>query len=179
MDYDAFEHRHRFSAWAAARAAQRGFASVVVLRDALQGSGIVEFVRNPATLNCDATGFDAHHRRLCTKIISLLLRQVRAEVSYGRAAKLVAVYLKSMFVLGPAGSSSVACVAHPPIDSILLRNLAASDKGTAKSRARWRTTRWTRLDRRAYFRLIGELRKILPPGAPFWTLEQYWTVTET
>jgi hypothetical protein len=47
MPYDLVEHRHRFSVWAAARAAQRGLKGgrIEVLRDALEQSGVVEFAK--------------------------------------------------------------------------------------------------------------------------------------
>lgn len=99
-----------------------------------------------------------------------------ANVTYGRAAKLVAVYLKSMIVLGPDGPSSLASIAHPPIDRILLRNLASSDV-TSPHKSNWRTTTWTTLDEQSYYALISQLRGVLAKSEPFWKLEKYWTVT--
>lgn len=47
MHYDVFEHRHRFARWAAARAAQRGFATTETIVDALDATRIRDFVSDP------------------------------------------------------------------------------------------------------------------------------------
>ncbi len=176
MDYEPFDHRHRFAVWAAARAAQRGFAPVEVLRAALEATDIVHFVRDPASVQVDERAFEAHHRRWCTAIVEFLAEKGIANVTYGRAAKLVAVYLKSMIVLGPDGPSSLASIAHPPIDRILLQNLASSDVASPH-KSEWRATTWTTLDEQSYYALISQLRGVLAKSEPFWKLEKYWTVT--
>ena len=177
VNYKTFDHRHRFAVWAAARAAQRGFATVEALRGALEATDIVEFVRDPTSLGVDDTAFETHHRRWCKAIVNFLEEKGLPNVSYGRAAKLVAVYLKSMIVLGPDGESSLGSAAHPPIDRILLQNLASSDI-TSPHKAGWRTTTWTTLDEQSYYALVSELRSVLAENEPFWKLEKYWTVTE-
>lgn len=177
MSYDLFEHRHRFAVWAAARASQRGFASVEMLRDALEGSDIVRFVRRPESLNVNAKAFEAHHRRWCTAIIERLDGQGIANVSYGRVAKLIAVYLKTMVVVGPHATSSLASVAYPPVDRILLHHLASSDLDSPH-KSKWRVTTWTTLDDARYYALMSELRGALTKDEPFWKLERYWTVTD-
>jgi hypothetical protein len=177
MPYEFFEHRHRFAVWAAARATQRGFATVEMLRDALEASGIEGFVLDPNSLATDEMAFDRHHRDWCRAIMGFLSEKKLANVTFGRAAKLVAVYLKSMIILGSGATSSLAAVAHPPIDRILLRNLASSDiKSSYKPR--WRTTNWTTLDEPSYYALISQLKGVLARGEPFWKLEQYWTVID-
>lgn len=176
MPYDLFEHRHRFASWAAARAAQRAFASVDILRAALEETDLADFLRQPASVRTDTATFERHHRRWCSTILGVLEENGVPGATYGRAAKLVAVYLKSMVVLGPASGSPLSAVIHPPIDSLLLENLAAS--GLAPSYApRWRRLRWTRLDEPAYYELIAELKTVLRDGEPFWKLEEYWTVS--
>ena len=97
--YDLVEHRHRFSVWAAARAAQRGLkgGKVDVLRDALEQSGVVAFAKaNDGPI--DQRSFDEVHRAWCRSIIAYLgSRDVPA--TFGRAAKLIAIYLKGMVIL--------------------------------------------------------------------------------
>lgn len=178
MDYEFFDHRHRFAVWASARAAQRGWlgARVEVLRDALESTDIVHFVRDPASVQVDERAFDAHHRHWCTEIVDFLAEKGIAEVAYGRVAKLVAVYLKSMVVLGPDGTSPLASIAHPPIDRILLKNLASSDV-VSPHKSKWRATTWTTLDEQSYYALISQLRDVLAKSEPFWKLEKFWTVT--
>lgn len=170
-DYDLFEHRHRFAVWAAARAAQRGFASVALLREALEATDLVDFLLGPGSLETGAATFDALHRRWCSAIVDFLHERGIDGPAYGRAAKLVAVYLKAMIVTGPHPDSRLASVAHPPIDRILLKNVSAATRSP-----RWRTLAWTQLDERSYYELIAEFRVLLPEQEPFWKLERYWTV---
>ncbi|TVQ30178.1 MAG: hypothetical protein EA376_13895 [Phycisphaeraceae bacterium] len=176
MPYTLFEHRHRFAIWAAARAAQRGFTSVRVLRDALESTDIAAFLRDPASLETDQAAFDGRYRGWCIAALGFLENAGVANSTFGRVAKLVAVYLKSMVITGPHAESRLAGVIHPPIDAILLKNLARSEAGSQFPQ-RWRTMRWTMLDEQAYSTLIAELRRVLPEGEPFWKLEEHWTIT--
>ena len=130
MPYDLPEHRHRFAVWAAARAAQRGFTTVRNLRDALQATDIRETLAAPGTLQISAAQFDVLHRGWCSSICSNLIARQISKTTYGRAAKLVAVYLKAIVILGEACDSALAHNMHPPIDRILLQTLAASTLGT-------------------------------------------------
>lgn len=177
MNYDIFRHRHNFSVWAAARATQRGFTTVDKLRDALQNSGLVEFVRDNASFEIDAATFATRHAEWCNKIIEILKVSGVANVTFGRAAKLVAVYIKSMVVVGPHAQTSLARVAHPPIDWILLRNLSRLEKLPRDAKRVFRTTNWTDLDRDGYYALIRLIQDSMPGLDPFWRLEEYWTVT--
>jgi hypothetical protein len=68
MPNDNFEHRHRFAVLAAARAAQRGFANVDTLRDALESTDIKVFVADPASLTVGQAKFDERHREWCRAI---------------------------------------------------------------------------------------------------------------
>src|SRR5437660_689092 len=100
MEYDLAEHRHRFAVWAAARAAQRGFTTVSNLRAAVEDCGVREFLRTCDPESIDAEAFEQHHRAWCGKIISRLSDAGVKNPTYGRAAKLIGVYLKSMVILG-------------------------------------------------------------------------------
>jgi hypothetical protein len=97
-----------------------------------------------------------------------------AGATYGRAAKLVAVYLKAMVLMGDGANTPFGRVMHPPIDRTLLQHLAASPHVTSPHKAAWRRTNWTELNERQYYKLIGELRDVVPHGAPFWMLEKHW-----
>src|SRR5690606_30898398 len=79
--------------------------------------------------------------------------------------ELVAVYLKSMVVVGPSPDSKLAAVAHPPIDRILLQNLAAAH-GRGPHFKKWRLTAWTSLSEAEYYSLIADLRDVLATGEP-------------
>ena len=172
--YNLTEHRHRFSVWAAARAAQRKWkgARVERLRGAVEASGLVTYCHENTKADIDKPTFDALHAEWCCQIIRNL-EDNGIECTFGRAAKLVAVYLKSMVVCYDP-DSALARICHPPIDSIMLRNLANEPVGKKK----WKVLRWTKLGQPQYGELIEDLRKALAPGEPFWMLEEFWTVSD-
>lgn len=177
--YDHFQHRHNFAVWAAARAAQRKWKSATVprLRFALEASGIVEFLRRPQASNTDKVAFDRLHPRWCNAIMEHLGQQGVCNATYGRAAKLVAIYLKAMVVVGPEANSRLAHVAHPPVDRILLQNASRATDIRVPHKREWSRQKWTELDEDVYFRLIDQLRECLSDDEPMWHLEKYWTVT--
>jgi len=177
MPYDLFEHRHRFSAWAAASATKRNFTSVENLRDAIQHCGIDRFLQNDNAMSTDEATFKKHHKIWCRSIVDFLNSKGIAKVTYGRAAKLVAVYLKSMVIIGPHANIPLASVAHPPIDRILLQNLSRTPEIVNPNKRLWRFINWTELDEQSYYDLLSQLRSCLRAGEPFWSLERFWTVT--
>jgi hypothetical protein len=146
MPYDITEHRHRFAVWAAARAAQRGFTTVRNLRDALQTTDIQKILAAPSTFDISAAQFDELHRRWCSAICSNLIERQNLKATYGRAAKLIAIYLKTIVVMGNESDSSLGRHMHPPIDRVLLQGLAASGRITSPHKAAWRSISWTQLD---------------------------------
>lgn len=149
MAYDLVEHRHRFSVWAAARAAQRGLkgGKVEVLRDAQE-----------------------------TIIAYLASRDVTA--SFGRAAKLIAIYLKSMVILNGTADMTQFRTVHPPIDGILLHSMCKATDLQSTYKKTWQKVKWTALSEDQYYSLIDQLRMCIARGEPFWTLERFWTVTD-
>ena len=178
MSYDIFEHKHRFSVWAAARAVQNRFgAKVKDLREALENCGIVEFLNDSASMQVDQEQFDVLHRDWCVNIIDFLAKKGVTKATFGRAAKLVAVYLKSMVVIGGDPDCRLAQVAHPPIDSIMLQNLSRSAEVRSPHKRKWRFVKWTQLSEEEYYQLVSELFVLVEPGMPLWHLEKYWTVT--
>jgi len=136
----------------------------------------MEFVRANEARPITADQFDTLHREWCDAARKALHRSGVAGCTFGRAAKLIAVYLKAMVVVGPYWYSSLACVAHPPIDRILLQ--AAGRAMTGAASKAWLTINWTQLDRKRYYKLITELRATLAPGAAFWRLEEHWNISE-
>jgi len=174
MSYDLSEHRHRFAVWAAARAAQRGFTTVKNLRDALEATNIRSVLADPKTLQSLPADFDALHRRWCSDICACLSDRQVPQTTYGRAAKLVAVYLKATVIMGSGCDTPLGRSVHPPIDRILLQALASSNRITSPHKAAWRVISWTRLDVAAYEELVGQIRAVIPADAPFWMIEEYW-----
>lgn len=173
MSYSEFKHRHNFAVWAAARAAQRGFTNVETLRDALEATTIQSFVSSPHTTEPE---FERKHKEWCSCICRFLEGKKVKNVTYGRAAKLVNVYLKSMVVLNDL-SGEAAKLIHPPIDRILLKNIAKIDTIGKFEKNILNAIKWTKLKEAEYFDLVKLLKHINGPR-PFWLIEEYWTVVD-
>ncbi len=152
-----------------------------VLFAAIEACGVRADVHPQVEWSPDAAEFDRAHVEWCRRIV-VSLREgnlTHDNATFGRAAKLVAVYLKSMVVLAGRHETPLGRVLHPPIDSILLRALA-EDVATFRegSRQLWRRTRWTKLDEAGYAEIIQSLRA---EGLddPFWEMERHWTISGT
>jgi hypothetical protein len=120
--------------------------------------------------------YDKLHDEWCTMVERA--RSSSKNTSYGRAAKLVAVYVNVAVVLGGRAESRLAFHAHPPIDRILLQGLASSPEIESKWKDKWRGLAWTHLQAVEYKALIRQLREVVPTERPFWMLERYWQPSE-
>lgn len=176
MTYSHFQHRHNFAAWCAARAVQRGFAKTPILKAALEKSGVVEFIKGNTGEVLSQTDFDILHGQWCDTILKSWEEAKVKGSSYGRAAKLIAVYIKSMIVVQTDGNS-LSNIAHPPFDRILLQNISKDKTIHHPNKSDWRETNWTSLDKRAYDKLIADFRQVFE-GEPFWAIEKYWVVQD-
>ncbi len=178
--YSLEDHHHRFAAWAAARAAQRGLAggSHALLVAAIEVCGVAEILRNRADLDPGWTAqkFDRAHTAWRRSIVDHLHRNGVKSATFGRAAKLIAIYLKSTVVLSGGHDTALGRVLHPPIDAVLLRVLAADDLNfSVENRRFWRSTRWTSLEEEGYRELIASFREEGLDQPAFWMIERYWT----
>ena len=193
--YDLEEHRHRFAYWAAARAAfihpEKGL-TVSVAKDALEKS-LRAIALDPDSWPTKASVVDNELKKWTTEVHTSL-SQVSPGVKYGRAAKLVAVYLKDMVVTGPLADHDFAKLLHPPIDKNLLEGLKKGlgqgslfrDGVSPDSQARVRvalsntlTKRWSRLEPNEYCELISAFRdahldRDERDQPAFWHLERHW-----
>jgi hypothetical protein len=165
--------RHRFALWAAYRASQAGSAQATgpALIAALESCGIVQFLQKPSNHNLTEKQYDSYFDTFASAALTHLQTHAAREVSYGVAAKLVAVYIKSAFVL--AGKSRTNAARHfpPAIDSKLLEALdRAHGIALAKS------YRWQKLSRTQYWVLLRELR-VLAAGRALWRLEKDWDLS--
>lgn len=177
VDYCIVEHRHRFAAWAAARAAS---TSRLCRFQVEQGKLILEDA-NLNRLACDAGNlpnseeFDEQHRRWRSAVIRFARRRGIKAFTHGVAAKLINVYLKSIFVCGGLDDHPRVRAIHPPIDSVLLDKLYQCD--VAGLRTQWkaaREARWSKMRSRQYERLIRAIQKAMPPPRALWEIEKYW-----
>ena len=67
--------------------------------------------------------FDKWHRHYGRRLLTEL-RKRSPTATYGRAAKVMGIYLKSMAVLSGPKSTPLRQLAHPPLDDLLLSALA-------------------------------------------------------
>ncbi|MDQ6995340.1 MAG: hypothetical protein Q9M18_07070 [Mariprofundaceae bacterium] len=183
-DFTYEQYRHDFASWSAARAAQRGFegATVGVLKQAIEDVGLDVFVNTASNYEMTEAAFDVQHQQWCTKIRAFLLAKDVVKATYGLAAKLVNVYLKSAVILGERGKSQLASVIHPPIDGLLLKAIAKNGKKDGISpelRKLCVDSRWTRFDGNAYRGLIVAMKAEKLHKPHFWMLERYWPVSIT
>lgn len=175
MPYSIEDHRHRFSAWAASRAASTKTCRFNVLqgKSILESVGLNALLTSPDRLPAPDR-IDVEHRRWRTVAIQAAEARDLIGFGHGIAAKLINVYLKSAFVC--AGSEFHPRVAslHPPIDSLLLEELELGN--VANLGADWaaaRRIRWSKLSCEQYEAVIAAIRTAVN-GEPLWQIESWW-----
>jgi hypothetical protein len=85
------------------------------------------------------------------------------KISFGIAAKVVSIYVKTAEIIPTSGRSAISKVAIPPIDSYLLKGVQIKTKP------------WSTLGKEEYMNLVNELEE-KNEGRPFWTIEYYWNL---
>lgn len=86
----------------------------------------------------------------------------------------MAIYLKTMVVLGGHEQTPLGMMLHPPIDAILLAALSRDPSFSKTHRSLWRRTRWTQLGEEEYDEVIASLRDAGLAENGFWRIERYW-----
>ncbi len=175
MPYSIEEHKHRFAAWAAARAASVNKCrfSVELGKQILDSAEMNNVARSIDNLP-RAIEFDAKHREWRNKVIRAAQRH-QLTFTHGVSAKLINIYLKSIFVCGHNHEDSRVKAIHPPIDSVLLDALYYGNVGNLRNQ--WQTarrTRWSRLNSAQYEGVISSIKQIIPDGNGLWQIEEYW-----
>jgi hypothetical protein len=166
MPYSFSTHLHNFAVWTAARAAQRGFTTSANIAKAIVASGLREDCVDEK-IDWNEPVFDSYHQKWAARIIENIRQATGINCTYGRASKIIAIYIKTAVVLTNRGEGALAAFAHPPIDRILLKNLKM--KHWVKA-----VPNWTDLEQNEYFLLIEHLRSF--EITPFWKLEEFWMV---
>jgi len=173
-NYTIDHHTHRFSAWAASRAASASslFRFKVSLGvEALNECGFdEEFTVDdlPPPEQIDRVHFDWRNRLIKSKPLAV------KKPSHGVAAKLINVYLKGRFVCGGFHNDDRVKALHPPIDSILLKALYSNADQEIKSK--WKKyigIGWSNFSSEEYEEVI-QLIRLTSDGAPLWMIEKYW-----
>ncbi|MBX7133068.1 MAG: hypothetical protein K1X67_10365 [Fimbriimonadaceae bacterium] len=174
MSYTIDEHRHRFAAWAASRAASVNGCRFTVQ----QGKAVLERAELHRLLEGtehlpEPDQIDAAHREWRLRVIEAANAE-GLDFTHGVAAKLVNIYLKASYVCGGHHDHDRVRALHPPIDAVLLAELSEQDVGGL--RREWKQAmkiRWSNLDSDQYERIIRNLRSSLA-GQPLWQAEKYW-----
>jgi hypothetical protein len=165
-EYNLDQHIHNYAVWTAARAVQRNFTTTANIKRAIEQSGLRSFALSNDVKTSDE--FDNLHKEWSNQLISAFDLVGVPSCSYGRAAKIISIYLKTSVLLCNRASCNASKVIHPPIDGILLKSLSQLS-GLEDLKA----IRWTKLDKTKYWELIKRLRchfrKI------DWRLEMYWS----
>lgn len=168
MDYNFNEHKHRFAVWTAARAAQRSFTTTTNICKAINASSLRNFAESGEPVT--QTEFDLLHVEWCKSIMSSL-GEIDVICSYGRAAKIIAIYLKTSVILPAAGNTKKCFVIHPLIDAILLKSLL-KEEGLKDLRNRT----WTKFNEAEYLAVVNVLRNRFSRFD--WRLEVNWKPEE-
>lgn len=174
--YDIVKHRHHEACWAAARSAQRGLQGFTVELgcEIIDLLNLKRFLKNPDIIPTTASELDKRHDKWRKEARDAARKHFQVKLTDGRAAKLINSYFKSALVCGDYHNHPKVSQLHPPIDRILLENLA-NDKRT-KDRFNWVAENWTDFNSERYNAAIKNLRKLLPSDTPFWKIEKFWTV---
>ena len=183
VSYSIIEHKHRFAVWAAARATSRGAArqgislDVELSQELICNVGLRDYIADPGWLP-RVEDIDAAHLEWRDKMIVESGRDGKS-LTHGLAAKLINIYLKSVFLCGGFHQHSKVAALHPPIDRLLLDKLARKNVGG--HRHFWRAMHgrgWTRFDSDEYLSVISKIRNVMG-GRPLWEIERYWPVAQS
>lgn len=165
MSYDIFEHQHRFAIWTAARAVQRSFISTKFIGEAIEATSLRKF--SESEINISLEDYKQLHKEWSTQIITTLNNKV--ECSYGRAAKIIAIYLKTTVVIPEKGLTQRCEVIYPPIDRVLLKALSKLEELKDFDKEKWTT-----FDEPKYKEVANRIRKKF--SCFNWSIEKYWNL---
>lgn len=168
IDYTFNTHLHNYAVWTAARASQRNFTTTQNIAAAIDASGLRSFAENPTVK--DQAAFDQVHVQTAKALIKQFA-SLGISCTYGRAAKIIAIYLKTSVIVPQRGEGLVCNLIHPPIDRILLQKLKSDGEKPS-----FKSINWTGLRQDAYFQLIDRLRNHPQKFEPFWSIEVNWQV---
>jgi hypothetical protein len=174
MPYEISAHKHRFAAWTAGRAASvKGSRFKVKLIQSLLGEIGFDKLKVPSDLP-SPTAIDETHKKWREKLIQAANKR-GLTLSHGVAAKVINMYLKTVFVCGGHAGSAVVDKLHPPIDSVLLDALYYEEKDAERKNV-WkaaRKIRWSLLNSDQYETVVDAIRDRQGSNA-LWKIEEYW-----
>lgn len=174
MPYLIEEHKHRYASWAASRASSVKGCRFTVLQGKmlLEKIGMLSLVNDPDKLPI-SNEMDAKHKEWRLSIISEA-KKMGLLFTHGVAAKLINMYLKTIFVCGGHSSHKNVVALHPPIDAVLLKSLRLKDIGGYK--VQWKKAekeKWSKFSSEEYESVIKCIKEHMNKD-PLWLIEEHW-----
>lgn len=173
-NYTIAKHQHRFAAWAASRAASTSpkcrfhvhLGMKALEACGFDGSFTIDDLPAPDQLK------DEHANWRDSIIDSIYLKDKNP--SHGVAAKLINTYMKSRFVLGGFHADERVKALHPPIDSVLLKELKTKNVGEFENEwKRYAQIGWSNFSCAQYEEVIELIQQTMGSD-PLWQIESYW-----
>ena len=194
--YDIHEHRHRVAVWAAGRAYSRQGPghTIAVAKHLIEKSGLgvintADQLPPPDEMN------EFIHQRIQAVIDASIglyyTKRAKGEpdvrkalvCTYGRAQKLVNMYLKLKIICAGYHDHPHVKAMHPPLDAVLLQALDSSNAIDQESdllifreklqAAKDMSKTWTTFDRTTYEAYISAIRTF-QGDQPLWAIERLW-----
>ncbi|MEX1132327.1 MAG: hypothetical protein WEC15_03810 [Flavobacteriales bacterium] len=165
--YSMNEHRLRFAAWTCARAIARGTdgAKTKNVHRTIIAAGIEkELEKKSFTSNTD---YDKWHAKMVQRMLKAASQNGMA-LSFGQGAKLLAIYIKTLYIIS-GQRKDLLKYAHPPIDRFLLKN--ALPKG---EKSKLHNLAWTQFDQDRYTTVFAMVETHCGNGKERWMIEQCW-----
>lgn len=174
MTFTLRDYRLGYAIWAAYRAAQAGSskANGKELSAALKNCGVVSYIDNYDGSEITPQTYKEKHDDWCAAVIKYIRDNFKKEITYGIAAKLLAIFMKGYFILANNEAQPLSKVAHPPIDSFLLKGID-KENGTKLDKE----YKWQKLDKDKYYELLTNLKNHLGENEEFWKIEKYWKLS--
>jgi hypothetical protein len=173
--YSPSTHTHNFACWTAAAAVRRGFTTNEVIAAAIEKAKLNDWANE---LIKKHSNFALQHDTKCLEVARALKKHkklnssVKEKCTFGRAAKIVAIYLKTYIVISNATKTNhklLVQTIYPPIDQILLEGII---KKHPKLKSSLKDYKWTKASKAQYHTLRN---KLIAADLPFnWELEEYW-----
>jgi hypothetical protein len=183
-EYDLAEHRFRFAAWLASRAAGTSPLCRFKVKTGfklLEKCDVKNCFQTWEDLPESQEEFDEKHTEICCKIFNESKNiEECSEFTYGIVAKLINCYLKAIYQCGiqPVPESEIfkrMNFIHPPIDRILLENCLKAKPCHFKDLKKNKS--WSKFEKEDYQKVIKLIQSYLIrycENKPLWFIERYW-----
>ncbi len=170
------KYSHEYATWCSARAVQRGFVNSIKIKSAIEYAGLQNFEQELLETNLSFDVYKIWHRNKAAKILKGFLNENVSleDATFGRAAKIIAIYIKTAHILGNP-ESTISRFAFPPIDRILLFNIIIK---YGKNIFDVKPLNWTNFNEGNYDSIITSLKDICKNENLefFWMIEKYWEI---